>query len=197
MNSARIGTIHSLCAEILRSHPIQAGVDPGFEVVDEGWATALKAQSVQDALAWGVADHGVTPIFTVMRPQSLARVVTALLERRLDAEEYVGRDTGSDDRLELAMSSLLSEYITDEAVSQARGKLHLVLHDQAPQDAPTEAMLTQVRSLEEGFESVEVALRDGRPLEAAGTLFELRRNSMRLNLGRKGAEAHTAVSADA
>jgi len=38
MDSARIGTIHSLCTEILRSHPAEAGIDPRFEVLDEGLA---------------------------------------------------------------------------------------------------------------------------------------------------------------
>ena len=35
MDSARIGTIHSLCAEILRSHPAEARLDPQFIVVEE------------------------------------------------------------------------------------------------------------------------------------------------------------------
>lgn len=30
IDSARIGTIHSLCAEIIRNHPAEAGVDPPF-----------------------------------------------------------------------------------------------------------------------------------------------------------------------
>jgi ATP-dependent helicase/nuclease subunit A len=36
MDAARIGTIHSLCAEILRNHPAEAGIDPRFDVLDEG-----------------------------------------------------------------------------------------------------------------------------------------------------------------
>ena len=38
---ARIGTIHGLCADLLREYPVEAGVDPVFEVAAEGDADAL------------------------------------------------------------------------------------------------------------------------------------------------------------
>lgn len=37
----RIGTIHGLCADLLRENPVEAGIDPLFEVSAEGEATAL------------------------------------------------------------------------------------------------------------------------------------------------------------
>ena len=40
MDAARIGTIHCLCAEMLRAHPAEAGSDPRFEVLDEGQTAA-------------------------------------------------------------------------------------------------------------------------------------------------------------
>ena len=45
LDAARIGTIHSLCAEILRSHPAEARLDPDFEVIEEGLSAALKTQA--------------------------------------------------------------------------------------------------------------------------------------------------------
>jgi ATP-dependent helicase/nuclease subunit A len=39
---ARIGTIHGLCADLLREYPVEAGVDPLFEVAAEGDAQALQ-----------------------------------------------------------------------------------------------------------------------------------------------------------
>ncbi len=38
---ARIGTIHGLCGDLLREYPVEAGVDPLFEVAAEGDAEAL------------------------------------------------------------------------------------------------------------------------------------------------------------
>ncbi len=41
LEAARIGTIHGLCSDLLRAHPVEAGVDPAFEVLDAGRARAL------------------------------------------------------------------------------------------------------------------------------------------------------------
>jgi len=44
---ARIGTIHGLCADLLREYPVEAGVDPLFEVAAEGDAVALQHAAFQ------------------------------------------------------------------------------------------------------------------------------------------------------
>src|SRR6476469_8993434 len=41
LEEAKIGTIHSFCAEILRLRPVEARIAPGFEELDEAQATAL------------------------------------------------------------------------------------------------------------------------------------------------------------
>lgn len=41
LEEARIGTIHSFCAELLRERPVEAGVDPGFKELSEDEAQAL------------------------------------------------------------------------------------------------------------------------------------------------------------
>jgi ATP-dependent helicase/nuclease subunit A len=41
LEAAKIGTIHGLCADLLREHPVEAEVDPAFEVADEGRARKL------------------------------------------------------------------------------------------------------------------------------------------------------------
>ncbi|MCE2472558.1 MAG: UvrD-helicase domain-containing protein, partial [Anaerolineae bacterium] len=50
MDSARIDTIHGLCADILRANAAQAGVDPKFEVLDETEAAILLDEVVADVL---------------------------------------------------------------------------------------------------------------------------------------------------
>lgn len=44
---ARIGTIHGLCADLLREYPVEAGIDPLFEVAAEGDAVALQHVAFQ------------------------------------------------------------------------------------------------------------------------------------------------------
>ncbi len=55
LEEARIGTIHSFCADLLREYPVEAGVDPMFEVAPEDITGALFDAAFerwfQDALA--------------------------------------------------------------------------------------------------------------------------------------------------
>jgi ATP-dependent exoDNAse (exonuclease V) beta subunit len=41
LEEARIGTIHAFCADLLRERPVEAGVDPRFDVAAEDAADAL------------------------------------------------------------------------------------------------------------------------------------------------------------
>jgi ATP-dependent helicase/nuclease subunit A len=50
IDSARIGTIHALCASILRAHPAEAGIDPAFEVIEEIEAAHLLEQAIEAAI---------------------------------------------------------------------------------------------------------------------------------------------------
>lgn len=45
LETANIGTIHGFCAELLRTHPIEAGVDPAFEVAETERMRALLEES--------------------------------------------------------------------------------------------------------------------------------------------------------
>ncbi len=51
LDSARIDTIHGLCADILRANAAQAGIDPIFAVLDENESAILLDDIVHDALA--------------------------------------------------------------------------------------------------------------------------------------------------
>jgi ATP-dependent helicase/nuclease subunit A len=48
--AANVCTFHSFCARLLRIHPLQAGVEPGFEILEEGIATRLRTLAFNDAL---------------------------------------------------------------------------------------------------------------------------------------------------
>ena len=93
MDAARIATIHSLCAEILRSHPAEARVDPGFVVIDEGLGLTFKARAVADGLAWAAGDAQGAQLFRAFSTRQLAAVLSRLLERRLESAELLNRDS--------------------------------------------------------------------------------------------------------
>jgi ATP-dependent helicase/nuclease subunit A len=49
--AANVSTFHAFCARLLRIHPLQAGVEPGFRILEEGFAERLRVLSFREALA--------------------------------------------------------------------------------------------------------------------------------------------------
>lgn len=58
VDGARIGTIHSLCESILKSHPADCGIDPQFEVLDELTQNELLQDSIERALKTVIELYG-------------------------------------------------------------------------------------------------------------------------------------------
>jgi ATP-dependent exoDNAse (exonuclease V) beta subunit len=49
--AANVSTFHAFCARLLRIHPLQAGLEPGFRILEEGFAERLRVLSFREALA--------------------------------------------------------------------------------------------------------------------------------------------------
>lgn len=133
IDSARIGTIHSLCAELLRAHPVEAGLDPQFEVLEEGLASALQAEAVESALAWAATDEQTAALFGVFKENELRQILKALMSRRLDVQSLYtdGTDLHGENKknirenprnpsnpctgFELALSSYLATHLDSQS----------------------------------------------------------------------------------
>lgn len=87
LDAARIGTIHSLCSEILSAHPAEAGLDPRFQVLHEGQRNILLRKVVDDALGWAADHEGLTGLFSLLGERSLRGALETMLGKRLDAED--------------------------------------------------------------------------------------------------------------
>ena len=57
-----IGTIHGFCARVLRSRPLAAGLDPRFEVLDEGAAERLARDAYDRAFEDWAAARGAAAV---------------------------------------------------------------------------------------------------------------------------------------
>jgi ATP-dependent helicase/nuclease subunit A len=75
--AANVSTFHGFCARLLRAHPLQAGVEPGFQILEAGLADRLRALAFADALAGFVegerspavdlvAAHGADPLRAIV-----------------------------------------------------------------------------------------------------------------------------------
>ncbi len=115
-DSARIGTIHSLCAELLRAHPAEAGLDPQFEVLEEGLASALQAEAVESALAWAVTDEQSAALFEPFKENELREILKSLLSRRLDVGSLLpaGEGLGMREKFSNSLSSHLATHLDSQ-----------------------------------------------------------------------------------
>lgn len=69
IEAARIGTIHSFCAALLRSQPAETGLDPQFTVLDEIEAALLRTESVDVALSEVASSPALTAQFSVLQAE--------------------------------------------------------------------------------------------------------------------------------
>jgi ATP-dependent exoDNAse (exonuclease V) beta subunit len=69
LEEARVSTIHGFCADLLREHPVDAGVDPYFEVADAETATSVFERAF--ATSFGL-------LLSPMSPQNNKRGVSIL-----------------------------------------------------------------------------------------------------------------------
>ncbi|MDZ7844960.1 MAG: UvrD-helicase domain-containing protein [Anaerolineales bacterium] len=94
LDAARISTIHGLCAEILRTHPAEVGIDPRFEMLDEGAGAVRRSRAVKAALNQAANDRETAFLFSAFGAWSLERMVGGLVEKRLDIAGFQDAEDG-------------------------------------------------------------------------------------------------------
>jgi ATP-dependent helicase/nuclease subunit A len=84
MESARIDTIHALCASILRANAAVAGVDPQFEVLDEIQARVLLDDTLDDLMvALAGEDNPAVVLFAEYGIQTVRSALINLIGERI------------------------------------------------------------------------------------------------------------------
>lgn len=90
-----ISTIDAFCLSLLHEFPLEAGVDPGFDLADETEIPRFIEASLDSALSIGRAvsldDPDVALLFTELGEPRLRKALTALLDRRLVASDALNR----------------------------------------------------------------------------------------------------------
>ena len=84
LDHARVGTIHSLCAQIIRECPVEAGVDPRFSVLDEVEADILLDKTSKETLT-GLIKSDDADAVALVAEYDFARslqLITEIVERR-------------------------------------------------------------------------------------------------------------------
>jgi ATP-dependent helicase/nuclease subunit A len=184
MDAARIGTIHSLCAEMIRTHPVEAQVDPDFSVLQEGQSAAMKAQAVQDALVLATGEEETAELFRVFSTSRLSELLHYALDHRLDLAPVLEDPQGFNQGWQLAIREI-EAFIERTDVVQAVSTL-----DSMDERGELEAdaglkFAEQVYVFLSTWRELQIALADRDLILAGQHLFQMRRKHMRMNIGKK------------
>lgn len=176
MDSARIGTIHSICTEILQAHPAEAGIDPRFAVLDEGLTAALRSQVVEDTLGELVDQAEFTPLFTALKIDEIKSLLQFLLDHRLEATEaFTEKQDGGQVMLAFLENTLHRDELTG-AIADLRGRSRI--------DLEVDGLYEMVLGVLAQWRSAETALRQGELAACAGALIQARK-LIKLNVGKR------------
>jgi len=182
MDSARIGTIHSLCAEILRNHPAVAGLDPRFVVVEENKTAAMRSQAIQDALQWGVQQTELVELFRSFSLWKLQDLLGTFLSKRLD----VSPTSFEPGQLENVIRPAILRFLQDDLSIGLRSELRHAQTNLTLLEDAGDKLADQVVTLLTHLDEADASINNGDPIGSALSLFQARRESMKLNFGKKG-----------
>ncbi|HQA29103.1 MAG TPA: UvrD-helicase domain-containing protein, partial [Brevefilum fermentans] len=178
IDSARIGTIHSLCAEILRNHPAEAGVDPRFDLIDEGLAKAIRAQVVDDTLAGLVEEEHFLPLLFKIPVRDLTKLLKQLLHNRLETVQAF--EIAVDNKSRLIKE--LRQRMTSPEIIELINNLQTMSAQRLEADAG-EKLADVVRELLGCWSLAERALEENDPVGCALHLYKIRRTHLMTRSG--------------
>ncbi len=140
-----ISTIDAFCLSLLREFPLEADIDPGFDLADDTDAPRLVAEALDQALrvcrVVARDDDDVALVFAQLGERRLRSGLTVLLERRLVAPRALRRYLASGPRdLSAARLCALAAERLRETFRRVPGGVRAFLAD-GPVEHPQFAML--------------------------------------------------------
>ena len=147
-----ISTIDAFCLSLLREFPLEADVDPGFDLADETQVPRLVAESLDQALrvcrAIARDDDDVALVYAQLGERRLRSGLTSLLNRRLVAPQALRRYLAGGPRgLTAEVACRVAAGKLRDAFNAVDGSLEIFLAD-GPCQHPQFAMLAaDIRSL--------------------------------------------------
>ena len=147
-----ISTIDAFCLALLREFPLEADVDPGFDLADDTEVPRLIAESLDQALrvCRGIArqDDDVALVFAQLGERRLRAGLSALLDRRLVAPQALRRylAAGPRDLTAAIVCRRAAERLKD-TLTTVRGGLDTFLADGPRRDPAFALLADDVRRL--------------------------------------------------
>ncbi|MBN2578567.1 MAG: UvrD-helicase domain-containing protein [Pirellulales bacterium] len=98
LDSARISTIHSFCGALLRTHAVEAKLDPRFRVLEQAPAETLLYGLIEQELRrrLGAAEEPILELSVRFNPDRLREMIAEFLDRRHEIDWAFWRDQTPD-----------------------------------------------------------------------------------------------------
>ena len=189
MDAARIGTIHGLCAEILRAHPAEAGIDPRFDVLDEGLAAVLRSQSVEDTLKILADQERFIPLLSNIEVIHLNEQLGNLLDNRLEAMTVLSQEVDQ----QAILLKTLHDRMTNPLIQNLIIDLRSMPEDELKRDAG-KTLAAMVSELLELWDAANKAFEDEDLIACATYLYQIRRSKMDGRIGSRNSEVKRMVA---
>ncbi|MBI1901985.1 MAG: UvrD-helicase domain-containing protein [Planctomycetia bacterium] len=141
LETARISTIHAFCSSLLRTHAVEAGIDPHFTTLDQAQAMTLASEAVDDELRLLVEsrDETALELATVFGVAALRGMLLALLNRRHEVDFAAWREKRPED-LVAVWQAAHAEHVVPGLLAEVAGgdaarELLAFLQDHSPHHA--------------------------------------------------------------
>ncbi|MCO4768644.1 MAG: UvrD-helicase domain-containing protein [Deltaproteobacteria bacterium] len=115
---ARIGTFHSFAASTLREMAAHAGLDPGFQILEQADESLLRERAVEEAL-FPVERHGQPAALFMLERRALLDVLRTWVRRRHDLRAF----SATLDRSDEALLELWHDRYADVALDELEREL--------------------------------------------------------------------------
>jgi ATP-dependent helicase/nuclease subunit A len=147
-----VSTIDAFCLQLLREFPLEADVDPGFDLADNTEVPRLVDESLDQALriCRGLAkeDDDIALVFAQLGERRLRTGISALLDRRLVAPHALRRFLQKGPRdLTAPIACQASAARLRDIFTSARGGLDAFLADGACRHPQFAMLATDIRAL--------------------------------------------------
>ncbi|MCP1662278.1 MAG: DNA helicase UvrD [Methanocalculus sp. MSAO_Arc1] len=113
LNFAQISTFHSFCAQVLREFSIEAGINPGFTVLDDLTLKTIREDAIRELLYTEAGEEENTSLISVLRlitPGELRSHLETLDEEREFAEEFFRLLEKDEDQVLAAWQASVTAY---------------------------------------------------------------------------------------
>ncbi|MFN4112277.1 MAG: UvrD-helicase domain-containing protein, partial [Ignavibacteria bacterium] len=87
--SAKISTIHSFCFDLLKEFPVEAGIDPATEIIEDLYKKELIERSIEEILIENINDENVREILRIFGKETTISQLQSLIEKRYFTDQII------------------------------------------------------------------------------------------------------------